>query len=263
MSSTPAVGFRLSPLQERAWPSQPEMVGVPPSCTVTIRGEADGDAIHRAFRAAVARHEILRTTFRRRAGFKLPYQVIHDELPLSWEHLDLSGLPLRERRESLSTAVREARRHPYDFEEGPLLRARLLTLAAEEHVLLFGHPSMCGDSRSLALLLGEVASAVGGGEGHEPDEVDLQYADYAEWHHGLIESADDEAHAARAFWGGLDLDTTPAAIPPLGRTGAVEGDFDLHAREVVIPPGVRDRLGRLAEARHAPSPRSCSPAGPP
>src|SRR6185295_17863208 len=77
----------------------------------------------------------------------------------------------------------EARR-PFDLEQGPLLRARLLRLSEEEHVLLVTMHHIVSDGWSMGVLVKEVAalySAFSTGQAATLEELPVQYADYAVW----------------------------------------------------------------------------------
>ncbi|MEE1905360.1 condensation domain-containing protein [Pseudomonas inefficax] len=87
-------------------------------------------ALQQAFGALIERHETLRTTFR--LDDEQAVQVIHGQLPFE--------LVVEEQAYADEAAVRawvetEAGQ-PFDLEQGPLLRARLLRLAADQHVLV-------------------------------------------------------------------------------------------------------------------------------
>src|ERR1041385_4949433 len=80
-------------------------------------------------------------------------------------------------------AVQEALR-PFDFARGPMLRASLLQLAEEEHVLSLTMHHIVSDGWSMGVLVHEVATlytAFSNGQPSPLDELTVQYADYAQW----------------------------------------------------------------------------------
>ncbi len=160
--------------------------------TTRLRGPLDVDALERAFDALVARHEPLRTTFRLVDG--VPHQVIDPAGSVSVQLIDLSREPDAE--EAALARVEEASTQPFDLAVGPLLRVRLLRLAAEEHVLVIVAHHTVIDGWSVGILnreLSELYAALL--EDREPElaELQIQYGDYAAWQQDWIES------------GGLDL----------------------------------------------------------
>src|SRR5690606_18073273 len=96
----------------------------------------------------VRRHEALRTVFPERDGE--PVQVIRDGAGLPLPLLDLSGHPDAE-GEAERLATEEARR-PFDVATGPLVRAALLRLAAEDHALVVNLHHLVADGWSTGIL---------------------------------------------------------------------------------------------------------------
>src|SRR6185437_16599798 len=123
--------------QERLWflaqldPASPAYV-VP--LALRLSGDLDAGALERTLTELVRRHEVLRTTFRAEDG--KPLQIVHPPAPFPLERASIEHLPPAERDRAVrAEAVADARR-PFDLEAGPVIRARLLRLAADEHVLL-------------------------------------------------------------------------------------------------------------------------------
>jgi amino acid adenylation domain-containing protein len=165
--------------------------------SLLVEGAPRLDALRRAFSALVARHESLRTTFAMHEG--QPIQVIHApvDFPLAVE--DLSTLPEAERREAARRrAVREALR-PFDLGSGPLLRACLLRLAPEEHVLVLVMHHIVSDGWSMGVMvreLGALYAAFSEGRPSPLPELTVQYADYAVWQRGWLSAGALEAQLA-------------------------------------------------------------------
>src|SRR5262249_12073575 len=113
-------------------------------------------ALENSLREVTQRHEILRTTFTTIDG--QPVQVIapesHFTLPLS----DLGQLPPAERNTEAQRLAREEAQLPFDLSTGPLVRARLLRLSKEDHVLLLSMHHIVSDGWSMGVLVREVAA---------------------------------------------------------------------------------------------------------
>ncbi|MFP2934981.1 condensation domain-containing protein, partial [Pyxidicoccus sp. 3LG] len=112
-----------------------------------MEGALDAEALQRAFDELVRRHDALRTTFTQQEG--QPFQRIapHGELPLS--RVDLSGLAPEAARAELERRLREDVLRPFDLSTGPLLRAQLLKLGAEDHVLALNMHHIVSDGWSM------------------------------------------------------------------------------------------------------------------
>jgi amino acid adenylation domain-containing protein len=193
-SKSETVGFRLSPQQDR-------LLGVDDSrsvvqCAAVLAGPVRESAVRAALEAAIARHEILRTTFPQADGMRGRSQVIHETLVPEWTSEPNPKGDVDERAAIASLIAVQARRG-FDLERGPLLRALLLAPSREHGLLILTAHAACADAASLLVILDELAQSYGGGG--EPDEP-VQYADYAEWRHELITGEDDQAAEGKAFW---------------------------------------------------------------
>ncbi|MGW4892547.1 condensation domain-containing protein [Kitasatospora sp. NPDC004240] len=120
---------------------------------ITLRGRLDPDRPAAALTALVARHRSLRTRFTDGALGLL--QQVRPAGPLALPLTDLTGLPAAEREEAVAGATRTEAGTPFDLAEPPLLRARLLRLAADHHVLLLTIHHIALDGWSLATLLAD------------------------------------------------------------------------------------------------------------
>ena len=136
-------GFPLSFSQERLWLiDQLEPGNIAYNVPVALR--LDGDLrpalLARTLEEIVRRHEVLRTRYSAgaagAAGEMGPVQRVAPPSPLPLPRIDLAALPARAREgEARRLALAEGDR-PFDLRRGPVVRARLLRLAAAEHALL-------------------------------------------------------------------------------------------------------------------------------
>src|SRR6185503_2360395 len=179
----------LSLAQQRIWFLQRLEGGGAYNIPLALRlgGRLDAAALERALAAVIARHELLRTTFPERDG--QPVQRIHAAIAMNATVpvIDLSTLPPEAGLAEARRRADDHARRPFDIERGPLLRAELVRLAAEDHVLLLCLHHLVADGASLPILIGELAAgyahARGGGEGDAPglEPLAVQYADVAIW----------------------------------------------------------------------------------
>ncbi|HWS53530.1 MAG TPA: condensation domain-containing protein, partial [Pyrinomonadaceae bacterium] len=172
--------------------------------------------LERAFGEVVRRHEVLRTVFATLDGG--PVQLILPDCPLKLEVTDLSGLdePGRE-AEAARLAAEEARR-PFDLSRGPLLRASLLRLSEDEHVLLLTMHHIASDAWSLGVLIREAATlyeAFAAGKPSPLAELPVQYADYAVWQREYLSG--DRLESQLGYWRRQLADLGPALELPGAR----------------------------------------------
>jgi amino acid adenylation domain-containing protein len=171
--------------QRRLWFLQqlePEGAGYNSPAAVRLEGRLDAAALGRTLTEVVRRHEALRTTFRSEGGE--PVQVVGAPYAVRLEAEDLSGLPEREREGELRRLITEEARRPFDLAAGSLLRARLLRLSEQEHVVSLVMHHVVSDGWSVGVLVREVAALYEAySEGRESPlaELPVQYADYAAW----------------------------------------------------------------------------------
>ncbi|MGH3729785.1 MAG: non-ribosomal peptide synthetase [Micromonosporaceae bacterium] len=155
-----------------------------------LRGPVHVDALIESLADIVRRHEVLRTTFRTENG--QPVQVVHDEMPLTCPLTDLIDLPRDQQEARVQEAIADEGRCPFDLGRGPMIRARLLRLAPDEHVLLCNLHHIASDVWSVGVLHKELAAGynarVRGTAGDLPGPP-IQYADYAAWQRERISGA--------------------------------------------------------------------------
>ena len=120
-----------------------------------IRGDLDVEVLKSAVAEIVRRHETFRTRFVSLRGE--PQQVIEEQVKVELPVLDLTTIVGEQQREAeaMRLALEEAQR-PFNLQQAPLMRGKLLRLSAEEHVLLFTMHHIISDAWSVGVLVGEV-----------------------------------------------------------------------------------------------------------
>ena len=154
----------LSFAQERLWfldqlePGNPFYV-VP--LALRLRGPLDVDgAGARHCADIVRRHEVLRTTFPAVDG--RPVQAIGEAAGVALPVEDLRDLPPDARAAEAERLTLEEARRPFDLARGPLLRARMLRVADDEHILLLTMHHIVADGWSLGVLVRRARAALPG-----------------------------------------------------------------------------------------------------
>ncbi|MFL5539764.1 MAG: condensation domain-containing protein, partial [Longimicrobiaceae bacterium] len=121
-----------------------------------LRGALDRAALARALERIVARHESLRTVFVRVDG--QPEQRV---LPVEESGFGVGEHDLRGRPHAAAEVERLAAREadaPFDLERGPLVRACLLRLADDDHLLLLTLHHVVADAWSMGVLTRELGT---------------------------------------------------------------------------------------------------------
>ncbi|MFF9762148.1 amino acid adenylation domain-containing protein, partial [Streptomyces caelestis] len=232
----------LSAAQRRLW-FLDQMEG--PSATyniplaVRLTGALDADALHLALSDVVARHEALRTVFPAEQG--TPYQRV---LPAEEARPALALIPAT--REALPTVLRDLSATTFDLARELPLRADLLRVEDDEHVLLLVTHHIASDGWSTTPLMRDLAAAYtarveGAAPGWEP--LPVQYADYALWQQALL-AADEERqldHWRQALEGLPEEVTLPA-----DRARPATASYRGASLTVRCPAGLHASLTRLA-----------------
>ncbi|MCT7997189.1 amino acid adenylation domain-containing protein [Laspinema olomoucense] len=147
----------------------------------------------------VRRHEVIRTTFKEVAGE--PMQMIHPPQPVPLPRIDLRQVPPSERKgEALRLATREAQT-PFNLTTGPLLRSTLLQLEDTESIVLFTFHHIVSDGWSTGVIIRELAAlyqAFSQGKPSPLPELPIQYADFAVWQRGYLQS--EVLDAQLSYW---------------------------------------------------------------
>jgi len=158
------------------------------SSAVRLSGALHLQALDRAISAIIDRHEALRTSIA--VLDDQPVQIISPHVDFHLPLMDLSDRPLSE-------AVSEARRLAaeetllaFNLYETPLLRARLIRLAPDDHILLMTFHHIICDGWSIDIFVGELTSFYDAFVLDKPaalPELAIQFADFAHWQRSLLE----------------------------------------------------------------------------
>ena len=169
------------------------------SITVHVKRVLNTQVLTRSLNALLQRHDALRTTFQVIEG--QPLQVIVPSLSIPLPVIDLQTLPEAQRKtEALRLATEETQRS-FDLTEGPLVRANLLQLGAEEHVLLLSVHRIICDGWSMGACLRELTSlyeAFSSGQFSPLPEPPLPYAEFAQRQQAWLKG--DTAAQQLSYW---------------------------------------------------------------
>jgi amino acid adenylation domain-containing protein len=175
--------FATSFAQQRLWflaALQPDSAAYNVPRAVRLTGPLDAGVLQRALDEVAARHAALRTTFAPHDG--VPMQIVAAAGAVPLERADLSALAAPEREAALARALEAAAAAPFDLEAGPLVRAHLVRLGAEDHVFLLNASHTVIDGLSLAIVFKELSTlyaAFAAGRASPLAGVAVQLADQA------------------------------------------------------------------------------------
>jgi surfactin family lipopeptide synthetase A len=181
----------LSFSQQRLWfleQMEGELTAYNIPSALRLKGSLEVEALRRAMEEMVQRHETLRTTFSEVEGE--PVQIIrpmdHFGLPVE----DLSSLDAKQQEIEIAQRCRKEAEKPFDLTVDLMLRACLLQLSEDEHVLLLTIHHIASDGWSLRILwrdLGALYKAYRGGTEPNLPDLPVQYADFAVWQRSQLD----------------------------------------------------------------------------
>ncbi|HEU4538991.1 MAG TPA: amino acid adenylation domain-containing protein, partial [Polyangiaceae bacterium] len=244
---------RLSFAQERLWfleQLEPGTGAYNIPSALRLEGKLDVDALRRALREVVRRHETLRTTFGvDPAGLPLP--VVHDDAPFELTTRTLDAPPA-ERDHALFEAGRRAAGAPFDVARGPLVRAELWQIDEDHHALFFTMHHLVSDGWSVGVLVREVTAlylAFTAGRPSPLPDLPIQYADFAAWQREKLSGP--ELARQLEHWQ-AELAGAPAALDlPTDRPRPATQSYAGAHFTRPLPPGLLDEVEALGRSLSA------------
>ncbi|MDJ0756201.1 MAG: amino acid adenylation domain-containing protein [Ardenticatenaceae bacterium] len=185
-----------------------------PSFAIQMKGPLQISAVEQALQTVVDRHEALRTVIDRDGQYQIVQPAVSIELPL----IDLTGTPNQSQEERVTTWLDGDSQEPFDLVKGPLIRANLLRLEPDDHVLIVTTHHIVNDGFSIGVILkeiNEIYSATCQGQAVEL-EAPMQYRDYVAKLDGLKQSGEMAQH--EQYWVEKFADAVPILDLPLDRS---------------------------------------------
>ncbi|MDO3686252.1 non-ribosomal peptide synthetase/MFS transporter [Micromonospora sp. C28ISP2-4] len=225
----------LSYAQERVWfmdQLAPGEAAYHIAVPLRVRGPLDVDALRAALTGLADRHESQRTRFPADADGR-PTVVVADTADVPLTVVDAPD------EAAAQALVDAAAAEPFDLANGPLLRALLIRLTADDHVLFLAQHHIVGDGWSVDVLLRDLITLYRGGE---PPALPIQYGDFAVWEAHELDGPQARAHVD--YWKQRLAGITPLELPldrPRPATQTYRGDFV----EFQLDPAATEALNAL------------------
>lgn len=192
----------------------------------------------------VGRHEILRTTFAEIDGRCV--QVIAPQLTVPLAFHDLRALPQSKREKGGHQLIQEEVLHCFDLENGPLIRARLVHLTEQEHLLLISMHQVICDGWSLGVFVEELVTLYDAFSRREESPLPplpIQYGDFAHWQRSWRSHSDMVAQLA--YWRDQLPDPLPAMTLATAHPKRTMDDFRTARRGVALPASLAEAVKRF------------------
>jgi amino acid adenylation domain-containing protein len=243
----------LSFVQERLWFFDQLVPGCPAYNSIRalrLTGPLNISGLQRSLDALVERQEALRTTFPVVDGY--PAQVVNPAAAVSLPIHDLSALRADERAAALRAQMVEEARRPFDLANDLLLRASLVRLDAQEHVLMLVTHHIVFDAWSGGVVLRELTALYDGFAVGQPvrlTDLPIQYADYAIWQRERLDGMRLAAHLE--YWKQQYADGLPVLQLPTDRPRPAVQTFTGARRSVRLPVALLAELKALSRREGA------------
>ncbi|MCY8814957.1 amino acid adenylation domain-containing protein [Bacillus atrophaeus] len=195
-------GYRLSHQQERLLNLHGNKESYISQFAVHLDGNLNVVEIKSFIEALIKKHEIFSTTFEYLPGMKLPVQVIDKPILLKWNNIDLdSQLQVGSNKNNRIDKILEQERIALKQNLNFPIRVTLVKFSNEEYTLIITMSSLYSDSwaiKNMVLDLTYTLENNGIKYVDNNEEEILQYLQFSEFQHSLIE--EKESEEGLIFW---------------------------------------------------------------
>ncbi|CAH8773155.1 non-ribosomal peptide synthetase [Paenibacillus dendritiformis] len=206
---------------------------------VQVEGEFDLDRLEAALRKLITRHESLRTGFEIVKGEAV--QRIYPQVDFAIEHHQADKADVAQIEQIVRSFVR-----PFDLGKPPLLRAGVIELEPNLHILLFDMHHIVSDGVSMAIVMDEFSSFYAG---EELPPLRIQYKDYAVWQQS--KAYRERIGRQEAYWLQTFAGELPTADLPMDYERSAVRSYEGAHLEFDVEASLSARLRELAAERES------------
>jgi amino acid adenylation domain-containing protein len=217
------------------------------SRVLRLRGTLKVEALQKALDAILTRHQVLRTVFVSTEGN--PLQVIRESVAIDLPVVDLGTYSEQTREEEVLHLARAEAQRPFDLSKDLMLRALVIRLEREEHVLVLVMHHIASDGWSVAVLFEELSlfyEAFHTGKSVGLPRLPIQYADYAVWQREWL--GGEKLEEQVAYWK-QQMEGAPQVLElPSDRPRSPVQTFRGARQSLTLAPALSEELRRLSRA---------------
>jgi tyrocidine synthetase-3 len=235
--------YGLSSAQKRLYVLQqmePDNISYNMPQAVILEGRTGKEKLESTFRKLIRRHESLRTSFH--IVGEETVQRIHEK---NSKFQILNSRLHTNSRFQITNIIKDFVR-PFDFSQAPLLRAGLIRLEDEKHILMVDMHHIITDGTSTGIFAGEFMALY---EGRDLPELKLQYRDFASWQNSLMESG--EIKEQEEFWQTNFDDEIPVLLLPCDYDRPVSQSFEGNSMVFAVTDEETAALRNLGQGEDA------------
>jgi thioesterase domain-containing protein/NRPS condensation-like uncharacterized protein len=208
-----------------------------------LYGALDTSALQSSLQTIVDRHEALRTCFTLTRNGLIQLVLPNCETALLLTDFQGQADPYPPAYEFAKQDVDT----PFDLSQGPLFRARLMRITADEHVLLCTMHHTVTDAWSMQIFTKELSilyeASVRGVRPCLP-ELPIQYGDYSAWQHQVLQT--EPIQKKLDYWKENLKDSVPVLNLPMDGDRPAEQTLNGTTRTFAVPEGVIAEIKSLA-----------------
>jgi amino acid adenylation domain-containing protein/non-ribosomal peptide synthase protein (TIGR01720 family) len=192
----------LSLAQERLWflhQIDPENPAYNIAIAWELQGNLNISILLKSLQAIIQRHETLRTAFVSDSG--KAYQEIISVIHLSLPVIDLQSLSKKQQEDTAKKIALQEASQPFDLQQAPLLRVKLIRLATDKFTLLLTLHHIIADGWSRGILMRELVKnyqAFIAKQKLSLPELSIQYGDFVLWQQKWLQG--EEMKMQLAYW---------------------------------------------------------------
>jgi len=197
-----------------------------------IEGALNIERLENAFEQLIDKHEILRTYF----------EILNDEIVQKIAskvdfHISYSENFSNSLEDLMSTFIR-----PFDLNTPLLLRAEIVKIGSNKHILMFDMHHIISDGVSTRILIKELITCY---EGKALGRLKIQYKDYAAWQNNLLGS--NQMKKQERYWLNKLKGELPVLNIPTDNERAVVQSFEGNAINFKIDNNLTEKIINIAQ----------------
>jgi amino acid adenylation domain-containing protein len=211
-----------------------------------IQGHLNIAALEQSLNEIIMRHEVLRTNFTLVNGE--PVQKIAHQLAWDLSIINLEHLSGKDWESQVKQFAASSAKKPFDLAKEPLIKATLLRLSQQEHVLLVTMHHIITDGWSWGVFLRELSALYTAFSKNEPSplpELPIQYADFAVWQRDRIK--DNFLATQLNYWKQQLQGELPVLQLPTDRPRSNTTTFDGAKQYFTLSASLTNALRQLSQ----------------
>ncbi|HKN83844.1 MAG TPA: aminotransferase class III-fold pyridoxal phosphate-dependent enzyme [Pyrinomonadaceae bacterium] len=199
------------------------------SSTLEIRGPFDVAAIRESLQELVDRHDALRMVF----GPEGDFQYVQSQMKIDVPLIDFSFLDQANREEQKNDWLTKDVQRSFDLTHGPLIRAGVVKLEEQHHLLVITIHHIVSDGWSNGILQNELAALYTARLQGVPHELPapVQFSEY------VLSQASEESSEflqSESYWLEKYRDSVPVLALPADKPRPIEPSFAGHRQTMTL-----------------------------